>query len=104
MDQAIKKVAAEYAIEKTRLTNERERTENVINNVADGVVVVDQSGNVLMMNPVAEQIYGGKLGECVGKPLWEGVRQEQMMALAKDLAVPTDRPITKEIQLKADTE
>ncbi len=104
LDEAIKKAAAEYAVEKTKLTNERERTENVINNVADGVVVVDEAGNVLMMNPSAEQIYGVKLGECVGKPLWQGVRQEQMVALAKDLAIPTDRPVTKEVQLQAEAE
>lgn len=104
IDQAIKKAAAEYAAERTRLTNERERTEGVLNTVADGVVVVDESGKVLMMNPAAEQIYGVKLGECVGKPLWEGVRHEQMVALAKDLTVPSDRPVTKEVQLEAEAE
>ena len=104
VDEAFQKASADYAAEKTRITNERERTESVINNVADGVVVVDEGGKVLMMNPAAEQIYGVKLGECVGKPLWEGVRREQMVALAKDLAIPTDRPITKEVQVEAEAE
>ncbi|MBV9080762.1 MAG: PAS domain S-box protein, partial [Elusimicrobia bacterium] len=99
IDGAVQKVVTEFNRERTRINNERERTEGVIGEMADGVVVVDEMGKVLMMNPAAEQIYGVKLGESLGKPLWEGVREEQMMALAKDLAVPTDRPITKEVQI-----
>lgn len=99
IDQAVEKVVVEFNREKTRMTNERERTEGVIGEMADGVVVVDESGNVLMMNGAAEQIYGVKLGESLGKPLWEGVQGEQMVALAKDLTVPSDRPVAKEIQV-----
>lgn len=104
IEQTVERVTLEFAREKTRLTNERARTENVVETMAEGVVVVDQSGNVLMMNPVAEEIYGVKLGECLGKPLWERVREEQMMALAKDLTVPSDRPTVKEVQVQAAAE
>ncbi len=99
IDTAIEKVVVEFNREKTRLTNEQVRTENVIGEMAEGVVVVDDSGKVLMMNGAAEEIYGVKLGESLGKPLWEGVREEQMIALAKDLTIPTDRPLTKEVQI-----
>ena len=67
--------------------------------VADGVVVVDEAGNVVMMNAAAEQIYNVKLTESVGKPLWQNVREEQMVALAKDMTVPSDKPFVKEINL-----
>jgi two-component system, OmpR family, phosphate regulon sensor histidine kinase PhoR len=99
IDTAVEKIVAEHTREKTRITNERERTEAVVNEMADGVVVVDENGKVLMMNPAAEAIYGVNLGESVGKPLWEGVREEQMMTLAKDLTIPSDRPIVKEVQI-----
>lgn len=104
IEGTVKKVAEEFNRERTRLTNERERTEGVINTMADGVVVVDDQGNVLMMNPAAEAIYDVKLGECLGKPLWEGLRQEQMVALAKDISVPADRPVIKEVDVHAVTE
>ncbi len=104
IEVTVQKVTEEFGREKTRLTNERERTEGIVGTVAEGVVVVDEAGHVLMMNPAAEQIYGVTLGECIGKPLWEGVREEQMVTLAKDLTVPTDRPVVKEVQILASAE
>ncbi|MCG3205139.1 MAG: Adaptive-response sensory-kinase SasA [Elusimicrobia bacterium] len=99
IDRAVEKVVVEFNQEKTRLTNEQIRTESVIGETAEGVVVVDETGKVLLMNSAAESIYGVKLGESVGRPLWEGIREEQMVALAKDLTVPTDRPLTREVQV-----
>jgi len=104
IDNAVEKVVVEFKRERTRITNERERTEGVVTEMADGVVVVDENGKVLMMNPAAEQIYGVKLGESIGKPLWEGVRDEQMITIAKDLTVPSDRPIVKEVQIHGSAE
>ncbi len=96
---AVDKVVGEFNKEKTRITNEQTRTEGVVTEMADGVVVVDEIGNVLMMNAAAEKIYDVKLGDSVGKPLWKNVREEQMIALAKDLTVPSDKPLVKEINL-----
>jgi|GEM_PF-613954 len=101
MEKAVERETRLLRGEKVKATNERERTESVVENMADGVVVVDPNGHVLMMNTAAEQIYGVSLGECLGKPLWEGVREEQMVALAKDLAVPMDRSLIKEVEVKA---
>lgn len=85
----------------TQLTNTMERTQAVISNVADGVVVVDDQGRVLMMNPTAEKIYGVKLGDQLGKSLLENTKKEQMVALAKELSTPADRPISKDVDLKS---
>jgi PAS domain S-box-containing protein len=104
IDDVVGKAAAEFQKERARITSERERTEGVVGEMADGVVVVDESGKVLMMNPTAEKIYGVKLGEQLGKPLWEGVREEQMMSLAKDMTTATDRPVVKEVQIHGSTE
>jgi PAS domain S-box-containing protein len=104
INTAIEKVVGEYNQEKTRLTNEQFRTEGVLSEVAGGVVVVDDTGNILMMNAAAENIYGIKLGESVGKPLFQNIREEQMIALAKDLTVPTDRPLLKEVNLLGSTD
>lgn len=99
IDQAIEKATVEFNREKTRITNERERAESVVENMAEGVVMVDDTGKVVMMNMAAEAMYGVKLTQCVGKPLWETLKEEQMVSLARDLTVPVDRPITKEVQI-----
>jgi PAS domain S-box-containing protein len=99
ISSAVDKAVGEYQREKTRVINEQARTEGVVSEMAEGVVVVDDTGNVLMMNAAAENIYGVKLGNSVGKPLWQNVREEQMIALAKDLTVPTDKPMIKEVNL-----
>ena len=99
INTAVDKVVGEFNKEKTRITNEQTRTEGVVTEMAEGVVVVDEGGNVLMMNAAAEKIYDVKLGDSVGKPLWKNVREEQMIALAKDLTIPSDKPLVKEISL-----
>jgi PAS domain S-box-containing protein len=96
---AVERVVGEFQQERTRITNEQVRTEGVVSEMADGVVVVDEAGNVVMMNAAAEKIYNVKLTDSVGKPLWKNVREEQMVALAKDLTVPTDKPLVKEVNL-----
>ncbi len=104
IEAVVKRATDEFTREKERLTNERDRTEGVVESMANGIVVVDETGRVLMMNPDAERLYGVSLGECLGKPLWEKAKQEQMIALAKDLTVPTDRPLVKEVQIHASPE
>lgn len=104
IEQTVKRVTAEFGRERMQLTNERERVEGVVGALAEGVVVVDQEGKVLMMNPAAENLYGVKLKDTLGKTLSEKIREEQMMTLAKDLSIPTDRPIVKEVELTADPE
>lgn len=104
IQETVAKETKQLRKEKTQVSNERERTEGVVETMAEGVVVVDETGNVLMMNSAAEQLYGVNLGESLGKPLWEGVREEHMVSLAKELMVPTDRPIVKEVELRGMTE
>jgi PAS domain S-box-containing protein len=96
---AVEKVVGEFNQERVRITNEQARTEGVVTEMAEGVVVVDENGNVVMMNAAAEKIYDVKLSDSLGKPLWKNVREAQMVALAKDLTVPSDKPLVKEISL-----
>jgi len=102
MQKAVQEQTKTLQKSKTVATNERVRTEGVVEAVADGVVVVDEMGHVLMMNAAAEDIYGVKLSACVGKPLWEGVKKEQMVSLARELTVPSDKPLIKEVEVRAD--
>ncbi|MDE2313535.1 MAG: PAS domain-containing protein, partial [Elusimicrobia bacterium] len=78
---------------KTRVENEQARTEGVLHQAVDGVIVVDEQGKILMMNPVAEQVWGQPLSQAAGLPLIEKAGENQVITLAAELSVPADRTI-----------
>jgi len=75
----------EIAWEKyNKVLNAKKETEAVIRSVAEGVVVVDAEGKVMMMNPAAERLLGVSSKEKIGKSLLEGLKEEQLVSLAKN--------------------
>ena len=85
--------------EKKAVENEAARTTNVISNLVEGVVVVDDQGKILMMNPAAEQIYGSTLAQNAGKGLSEKVGEQFVVAMASELVTPNDRDISQEVKV-----
>jgi len=86
-------------LEKQGAVNERVRADQVLQRVADGKVIVDQEGRVLMMDPAAEQLSGKALGEVAGKPILETLGGEDgVVSLAKDLVLPENRPVSGEVR------
>lgn len=85
--------------EKDTVTNEKERTESVIEQMAEGVVVVDTEGKIIMMNPTAEKIYGSTFSALKGKKLEDQINNELMVTLAKDITTPTDQEMNKEARI-----
>lgn len=68
--------------DKKRILDEKERVDNVIHNLAEGVMVVDKTGKVLLMNPAAEKLLGVKQADKVGKPVTENLKEDQLVSLA----------------------
>lgn len=67
---------AGYVIARTRrierdLHRQKERAEVTLRSVGDGVMTADQNGDVLYLNPVAEDLTGWRLDEARGRPLRE---------------------------------
>ncbi len=88
--------------EKQVIANEQERTESVVQTVAEGVIVVDHEGHILMMNPVAEKIYGRNFTELKGKKIDELAGEELMITLSKELGQgPSDRAISKDMLIQS---
>jgi len=83
-----------------RVLTEKQSTEAVIRSIAEGLVVVDAKGKVIMMNPAAEHLLGTKQDEKVGKPIAEGLQQEQLVTMAHG----TDERGNKEIELSGEDE
>jgi len=104
LEQKVSEATRELKRQTTLLSNEQARTQAVLSNIAEGVVVVDDAGRVLMMNSAAEEIYGASLAELAGKPLAEVSKEEHLTALSKEHALPDDKPISGEVAIAAKDE
>ncbi|MCK5493347.1 MAG: PAS domain-containing protein, partial [Candidatus Omnitrophica bacterium] len=66
-----------------KVLNDKRKTESVIRSVAEGVVVVDVNGNVIMLNPAAEKLLATSKKDKVGKSISDNIREEQVVSLFK---------------------
>lgn len=67
-----------------RAVSEKKQTDAVIRSVAEGLLVVDAQGKVVMMNPAAERLLGVSRKDKIGKPVNESLKEEQLISLVKD--------------------
>jgi len=72
---------------------QKNQVEAIIRSVAEGVVVVDKDGKVIMMNPAAERLLGISHKEKIGKSLLENLKKEQLISLVKGSEDKEDREI-----------
>lgn len=101
IEEKVKVATISLELEKRQITYDKERTEMVLSHVADGMIMVDESGRILMMNDAAENIFGKSLKEKAGKHISEGIGEEHMVALSRDLSSVIKDGTEKEIELNA---
>lgn len=108
LEQDIAKRVEEVTVplkrEKKTLENEAKRTDSVLSNMVEGVVVVDDQGKILMMNPAAEQIYGQTLAQSAGKPITDKPSEQFVVTMSGELTTPADRDIGGEVKLQGDAD
>jgi len=66
---------------------ERNKTQTIIKNIADGVVVTDPRGKVLLLNASAERWLGLREKDALEKPLENFIQEEKMLQLLADAGV-----------------
>jgi PAS domain S-box-containing protein len=66
-----------------KISSDKKQTEAVIRSIADGLLVVDGQGKVLMMNPAAEKLLGVSKKDKIGRSLSENLKEEQLISLVK---------------------
>lgn len=74
------------------LVHDRDRLQNVINSMAEGVISVDSEQRILLMNARAMEFFALGDKAALGRPVWEQVRSPQLqswVATAIDKAVPS---------------
>lgn len=84
--------------EKKRVENDIARTEAVVTSMAEGVVVVDKDGKILMMNPQAEAISGKGLSELSGQKIFDVANLEsQVLSLSKEITSDGTKDLQKDM-------
>lgn len=68
--------------ELNQVRKDKETTENIIRHMAEGLVVVDPDGRIIMVNPTAENLLGISVHD-VGKSIKDVVKDEHAIALVK---------------------
>ncbi|MBU2574278.1 MAG: PAS domain-containing protein [Elusimicrobia bacterium] len=98
LEAQISKALHEVRREKKQVENDMVRTEAVISDIADGVVVVDKDGKILMMNPQAEAISGKTLSELSGRKIFDVTHiEDQALSLAKEIKSENQKDLGKEL-------
>ncbi|MCH6545948.1 MAG: PAS domain S-box protein [Deltaproteobacteria bacterium] len=97
----IKEEVAVAEKEKKRAVDEKDRMNNIIRNVGEGLVVVDNHGNVQMLNPAAERLLGTKHGLGIDIPISQLLKGEHLLSLTKGPLDDGTDPVTKEIELRS---
>ena len=92
--------------DKKTLENVRARTDSVLSSMVEGVVVVDDQGKILMMNPAAEQIYGASLAQSAGKAITDKASEQFIVTMSSEIATPADRDVNTSVKMQgaADTQ
>ncbi len=62
---------------------EKKQTTSVLESIAEGLVVINNKGEVVMMNPAAERLLAVKSQDRIGRPLMEQQSDEQLIALVQ---------------------
>ncbi|MBI4550573.1 MAG: PAS domain S-box protein [Candidatus Omnitrophica bacterium] len=87
--------------EKEKILDEKERVDTIIRNLAEGLVVVDNTGKVLLMNPAAEKLLGVNKDEGVGREISQSLSEEHLLAMAKGPLRDAAGEITKQIEVRS---
>lgn len=93
-----------FALENILLTELKQQAEDALlekekklsvtlDSIADGVIVIDDAGNVIRMNPVAETLTGWQMQEAEGRPFDEVFR-----IINTKTRLPVENPIDKVLQ------
>jgi len=105
IEASVNKALEGIRLEKKKVENDMVRTESIMTSMADGVVVVDKDGKILMMNPQAEAISGKPLAELSGKRIVDLSQIEnQVVSLAKEIRSESRGDISKEVQTSGSAE
>ncbi|MCX7927404.1 MAG: cell wall metabolism sensor histidine kinase WalK [Candidatus Omnitrophica bacterium] len=84
--------------ENRKIISEKQRIDNIVHNMAEGMVVVDAEGKIILVNPAAEQLLG-ITKEDIGKPIRQVIKDEHLLTLTKQITADAEGIVEKDIEL-----
>mgnify|MGYP001589304917 FL=1 len=76
-----------------KVLNDKKNTDAVIRSIAEGLVVIDAEGKVIMINPAAERLLGVSKKDKIGKSILENLKEEHLISLVKGSQDKDEREI-----------
>ncbi len=89
--------------ENARVSSEKQRIDNIVHNMAEGMVVVDAEGKIILVNPAGEALLGITKND-IGRPIKEVVKDEHLLTLTKRISTEKDEVVEKDIELVSSDE
>ena len=96
----LERAQASVRLQVAQLSGQRDRLQNVINSMAEGVIGVDREQRILLMNVAACEIFSLREGAAIGRPVWEQVRSPQLQSWVAE-AVEKSIPAGGEMHLRS---
>lgn len=80
------------------LGEEKKQTEDVIHSMAEGVIMVNKQGEIMLMNPAAEALLGVKKEDKIGQSILNDMKEEQLVSLVQQ---PNDEKKSREVTIQS---
>lgn len=87
IQEKINEVTQSLTQKNKQLASEVEKLGSIIRNLGDGVVAIDSSGKILMLNPAAEKLLGKKAETLIGDVLKGKIGEEHLIILSKEKSI-----------------
>lgn len=81
--QALGKMSLSLKMVLARISEDKSKLDTVLSGMADGVIMTDTGGNVLLTNPAAEKLFGFARDKVAGRTLIEVVRDYEISELLR---------------------
>lgn len=79
--RAINHLTSNITVQISNLTDKNNYLVMVLDNMADGVLITDNFGNVILINPAAEKLLSRKESRTLGRPLASVIRHHRLIEL-----------------------
>ena len=87
------RLKAEAARSLRDVATEKSKVKTIITCMADGVLVTDREGRIVLTNPAAGRMLGLRLDACLEKPLHEAIADEKLNEAVQEVMQPEDRDV-----------
>ncbi|HHW55732.1 MAG: ATP-binding protein [bacterium] len=79
------------------ISGERKKLAAVLTSMGDGLVAVDDQGQVILLNPAAEKMFGVQAEAVIGFPLWERINHPRLWQLFQEV-LKGGEPLVDELE------